>query len=268
MAETLAALLLAHVLADFVVQTRRIAAAKARRHPGALAAHAAAVALAAAATLGARDAAAWGVVAGLTAAHLATDLAKGAFRPGAGAFLADQAAHLAVLLAVAALWPGLWAAGLWAAIGIPGAPGPGAIAAAGASGPAAWLPGLMALTAGAVLATRAGGFAVGLLMAPWGMDLAARPDRPPGLAEGGRMIGLLERGLIFVMMLTGLSAGIGFLIAAKSVLRFGTVGDDRAMSEYVIIGTLASFGWAIAVSAGTLWLLAALPALGIPDLSP
>ena len=47
--------------------------------------------------------------------------------------------------------------------------------------------------------------------------------------------------------------GIGFLIAAKSILRFDELQDDRRppRSEYVIIGTLASFAWAIATAAAT-----------------
>ena len=90
---------------------------------------------------------------------------------------------------------------------------------------------------------------------------------PHGLPNGGRAIGHLERGLIFLLILSDLAAGIGFLIAAKSVLRFGSVGDDRALSEYVIIGTLASFGWAIVTSTGTVALLSFLTPLGIPDLS-
>jgi hypothetical protein len=31
-------------------------------------------------------------------------------------------------------------------------------------------------------------------------------------------------------------------------MRFGTTTKDQRASEYVIIGTLASFGWALAVS--------------------
>lgn len=87
------------------------------------------------------------------------------------------------------------------------------------------------------------------------------------LPGGGQMIGILERGLIFGLMIAGLPAGIGFLIAAKSVLRFETIqsggeDDSRQMAEYVIIGTLASFAWALAVSMGTLALLHSL--LGLP----
>ena len=70
------------------------------------------------------------------------------------------------------------------------------------------------------------------------------------------------------MILTSQPQNIGFLIAAKSVLRFGTVADDRKVSEYVIIGTLASLSWAIVATLITTILLNHLPALGIPDLLP
>ena len=112
--------------------------------------------------------------------------------------------------------------------------------------------------AGAILATRTGGFAVGLLMAPW-----AGVDLPRGLANGGLLIGILERGLIFLLVMVDQAAGIGFLIAAKSVLRFETTSKDQRAGEYVIIGTLASFGWALLFAYATRYLLAALPPIEI-----
>jgi hypothetical protein len=48
---------------------------------------------------------------------------------------------------------------------------------------------------------------------------------------------------------------VAFLIAAKSILRFGTVQKDRAASEYVIVGTLASVGWSMVTAAILLALL-------------
>jgi hypothetical protein len=179
----------------------------------------------------------------LAAAHLVIDTAKTvAGRSGFWPFAFDQAAHAASLVALALYAPGLFASGLWA----------------GASA----LPGLMTLAAGALIATRAGGFAIGLLMEPWAAHT------PAGLPYGGRAIGNLERGLIFLLILTGQAQSIGFLIAAKSVLRFGSISNEKEASEYVIIGTLASFSWAIAASFATMALLSHLPALGIPDLLP
>lgn len=245
MPETLAALLFAHVMADFVFQTGWMVANK-RRLAG-LAAHGAVVLAAlVVATGGFSPALLW-----LAALHLATDALKARAPQGLGAFLADRAAHLAALAALALWQPGLYAAGIWGGIW----------------GGLAPLPGLMALASGAVLATRAGGFAIGLLMAPFARQLPPQ-DRTEGLQGAGLVIGLLERGLIFALVLLGQPQGVGLLMAAKSILRYGAVKDDRALSEYVIIGTLASFGWALIAGYGCLALISALPPLGILPSNP
>ncbi len=64
-----------------------------------------------------------------------------------------------------------------------------------------------------------------------------------GLYGGGETIGKLERALIFLFVFVGQAAGVGFLIAAKSILRFGelNVSQDRMEAEYVILGTFYSF---------------------------
>ena len=59
------------------------------------------------------------------------------------------------------------------------------------------------------------------------------------------------------MVLAGEPAGVGFLIAAKSVLRFDTLRQGRRASEYVIVGTLASFTWAFLAALATQALLPA-----------
>lgn len=41
-----------------------------------------------------------------------------------------------------------------------------------------------------------------------------------GLKDGGKQIGRLERALIFAFIMVGEPTGIGFLVAAKSILRF------------------------------------------------
>jgi hypothetical protein len=244
MIETFTALLIAHVLADFVLQTAWMVRRKCR--PEVLALHGAIVILTALALLGPG---AWAELALLGAVHMGIDLIKlGSRAAGVGAFLADQGAHLASLAAIAAVVPGLWAAGPWAQLA---APVPELILHAGL------------FATGFIAATRAGGFAVGTLMSAPGWT-----PPPDGLPDGGRIIGLLERGVIFLLIVARQYEAIGFLIAAKSILRFSTVSDNRAVSEYVIIGTLASFGWAIAVTFAMLTLQAALPALVIPGPAP
>jgi hypothetical protein len=69
------------------------------------------------------------------------------------------------------------------------------------------------------------------------------------LQNAGKYIGILERLFVFFFIMTGYFASIGFLMAAKSIFRFGdlTKSNDRKLTEYVLIGTLMSFGLAIAV---------------------
>ena len=73
-----------------------------------------------------------------------------------------------------------------------------------------------------------------------------------GLQNGGALIGQLERGLIFLLLLTGRPESIGFLIAAKSILRFEE-SKKLKQAEYILIGTLLSFSAAIAISSLTMW---------------
>ncbi|MBC57292.1 MAG: hypothetical protein CL814_10190 [Confluentimicrobium sp.] len=237
MIETLVALLFAHVLADFVFQTRW--STENKRRPQVLLLHVLIVLVTAQAATGRWDAP---ELIALALAHGVIDAIKTHLPKGLGdtlaAYLTDQAAHLATIIAVAAISPALYASGLWA--GLPA------------------LPQIMLLVAGLLLVTRAGGFAVGMLMRPY-QDAAL----PEGLRNGGRLIGVLERAMIFLMVMVGEPAGIGFLIAAKSILRFDTASQDQRASEYVIIGTLASFAWALLITYATLSLLRAMSALEI-----
>ena len=74
----------------------------------------------------------------------------------------------------------------------------------------------------------------------------------PNTFHAGQLIGILERWLILVFILIGHYEVIGFLIAAKSIIRFGD--HDREKTEYFLAGTLLSI--AIAVGCGLLVLMA------------
>lgn len=67
------------------------------------------------------------------------------------------------------------------------------------------------------------------------------------LGEAGKYIGILERLFVFAFVVSGRFEAIGFLVAAKSVFRFGDLrqSKDRKLTEYILIGTLLSFGLAI-----------------------
>lgn len=77
------------------------------------------------------------------------------------------------------------------------------------------------------------------------------------LDNAGKVIGILERLFVFCFVVTGNWEAIGFLIAAKSVFRFGDLKEskDRKLTEYILIGTLMSFGIAILVAYAYLHLL-------------
>ena len=74
---------------------------------------------------------------------------------------------------------------------------------------------------------------------------AAREVAPRAqTARVGATIGILERILIVVFVLTGSEVAIGFVIAAKTLARFRLL-DDRDFAEYYLLGTLGSVAVAI-----------------------
>jgi hypothetical protein len=67
----------------------------------------------------------------------------------------------------------------------------------------------------------------------------------------GRVIGLLERMLIYLFVLNGQYGAVGFTLAAKGFTRFKEL-DNRSFAEYVLIGTLLSSGLAMATAIAVL----------------
>lgn len=67
------------------------------------------------------------------------------------------------------------------------------------------------------------------------------------LPNAGKYIGIIERLFVLTFILTGRWEGIGLLITAKSVFRFNDLkeSNSRKLTEYILIGTLVSFGLAI-----------------------
>lgn len=67
------------------------------------------------------------------------------------------------------------------------------------------------------------------------------------LSSAGKYIGILERLLVFTFIVMNHWEGVGFMVAAKSVFRFSDLAQakQRKLTEYVLIGTLLSFGMAV-----------------------
>ena len=79
--------------------------------------------------------------------------------------------------------------------------------------------------------------------------VSALGETNKGLPNAGQLIGQLERFLIVLFVISGNLTGVGFLLTAKSVFRFGDIKDDdtQRRTEYYLIGSLASFAFAIVV---------------------
>lgn len=65
----------------------------------------------------------------------------------------------------------------------------------------------------------------------------------------GRLIGVLERSILFFLILGGQYSALGFVITAKAMARFKSL-DDRNFSEYFLLGTLLSVAMAGALAMG------------------
>lgn len=106
-----------------------------------------------------------------------------------------------------------------------------------------WRPKWLWLLFCVVLATYAASVLLKFLLAKWNVSVRAAGSSN----NAGRYIGLLERAFVFYFAATGFWEGIGFLLAAKSIFRFGDLKDsnDIKLTEYILIGTLLSFGIAM-----------------------
>lgn len=69
------------------------------------------------------------------------------------------------------------------------------------------------------------------------------------LPLGGTYIGYLERIMIVSFILSGWLEGIGYLLAAKSVFRFGDLRNNKDLkrTEYILLGTFLSFTLAVLI---------------------
>lgn len=99
---------------------------------------------------------------------------------------------------------------------------------------------------GYLFMTKPIGILIQFLTEKWQDELVLK-QKESGLKDAGKWIGYLERILIFTFLLFDQFEAIGFLITAKSVFRFGdlTEAKERKLTEYVLIGTLLSFTLAI-----------------------
>lgn len=236
-------LLIAHFLADFTLQSTRLAGEK-RNSQGKLLLHcgiyAFVMALACFFCVRARSAIVPALLLG--ALHLAIDEIKfliGRLSDGAAdgllVFLGDQMLHLAVIVLI---WQAFWLDGVPSAV---------------------WRTLLEWEKLHSLL------LALLILVINWDpacvlvrkifdeMSAGREPSPFADEPKAGRIIGKLERLIISVLVLAGQPGAIGFVLTAKSIARFKQF-DDQGFAERYLVGTLASTAIAI-ITALALWKL-------------
>ncbi|GAB3225423.1 DUF3307 domain-containing protein [Algoriphagus aestuariicola] len=169
----------------------------------------------------------WFLALAVALIHGVIDLAKlYAQKPDSKArwFLIDQGMHLASLLLLWQIWFGPALMGYLAWL----------------ENPEIWL-----YATALIFLTAVSGIVVQVMLSTW--SRALEDGSGESLSNAGRYIGILERLFVFTFVVTGNWAAIGFLLAAKSVFRFGDLKEskDRKLTEYILIGTLLSFGIAL-----------------------
>ena len=234
-----------HVLGDFLLQTRRMVQKKGR--PGVLALHSAMVLFAhGLAVLPFVRQTPGDVLAALTLLmllallHAFVDRVKIRAREQRGAdsvrlFIADQAAHAGVIVAVWVLWQ-RWPGIAFEPVPGPGSNGLGLVAASALVATAYVLNGSCAATLIKLFLDR---FPVG------GQTQTAGGPLEIDFRDMGRTIGILERMLLLSFILLGQWQAVGWIFAGKTVARFREL-DNRNFSEYYLIGTLSSLLFAAA----------------------
>lgn len=88
-----------------------------------------------------------------------------------------------------------------------------------------------------------------IFFSKWEWEQTVQTKRNETLLDAGLLIGIMERLMIVFFIQIGFLEGIGFLLAAKSIFRFGdlTNAKNTKFTEYVLVGTLASFLIAIII---------------------
>ncbi|WP_295786735.1 hypothetical protein [uncultured Microbacterium sp.] len=82
------------------------------------------------------------------------------------------------------------------------------------------------------------------------------PSGPRPTLKGGRLIGPLERILVFVLTLTGAYTLLAAVLAAKGIVRFPEISrdrDDGDRAEYFLIGSLVSWVTSLAAAFLVWW---------------
>jgi len=213
--------LLAHLVSDFYLQTEKSCKSKADNALKSRHLYIHALITFACAWLFSLNVGYWWAALLIAVLHLVIDGLKSVCKNLKGAFFIDQLLHLAVIVAAVMLFNKV------STIALP-----------------TWLPETKVLLwiVAFVFCLRPANFFIQNIFKDAKISI---PDggKEDNLPNAGHVIGNVERMLTLVFVMLGQYEAIGFLLAAKSLLRFRET--DTVKSEYVLVGTLLSFGIAI-----------------------
>ena len=208
-------LMLAHLIADFVLQTSHSCQSKAEKHERSVHQYIHALIVFALAWLVSWNLSFWWGALSIGIAHLCTDIWKSYRSENVTWFVLDQALHIGVLAGVAWLWN--------IPLGIDFK--------------------YVAIAVAVMACWKPANFFIKLMLKHYSVNM---PEEKEKGFNAGALIGTIERWLILIFVCLQRYDAIGLLIAAKSIIRFSE--KDTAKTEYVLAGTLLSI--LVAVLAG------------------
>lgn len=214
-------LVLAHLVADFLLQTNKICKNKAEKKWKSPYHYGHAVVVFGISWLVACDLRFWWCALIIGVAHFAIDMWKSYRTDNVICFSVDQILHMLVIIGFSWFWS---ANNEWRV-------------------PFGIEVGYVAGAVAAIICCKPANIFIKLMLKHYSVNMPA--EKESGF-NAGALIGTIERWLILLFVCLGRYDALGLLIAAKSIIRFSE--KDTAKTEYVLAGTLLSIF--IAVLAG------------------
>ncbi len=218
-------LLMAHLVADFVLQTSASCNSKAEKHWQSVHQYIHAAIVFALSWIVSWDVRFWWCALIIGALHLCIDIWKSYRQEKVTWFVLDQLLHVLVLAVIAWLWSSI---NLW-------------------SMPFDINIRYVAITLAALICWKPANIFIKLLLKHYSVNM---PQEKESGFNAGALIGTIERWLILIFVCMQRYDALGLLIAAKSIIRFGDSQTNK--SEYVLAGTLLSIFIAVLAGLGVM----------------
>lgn len=212
--ELFLSLLLAHIVADFVLQTRKGCRDKVERKWRSLYHYSHALVVFALSWLVVWDVQFWWCALVIAVTHFAIDMWKSYREENVVWFSVDQFLHVLVLVSVSMFWS---CRNVW-------------------SLPFGITTRIVTVAVAVLICWKPANIFIKLMLRYYSVNMP-EDDAKTGF-NAGALIGNLERWLILAFVLMQHYEALGLLIAAKSIIRFGDAQTRK--SEYVLAGTLLS----------------------------